>query len=89
MDDLDKVQKGEILVTEITNPDMVVTMQKCDAIVTDEGGATSHAAIVSREMGIPAVVGTKQATKILKENSIITVDGQAGKIYDHRGIRGQ
>ncbi|MBM3234523.1 phosphoenolpyruvate synthase [Candidatus Pacearchaeota archaeon] len=79
--ELEKVKKGDVLVTEMTNPDMVVSMQKCCAIVTDEGGMTSHAAIVSREMGIPAVVGTDKATKILKENQEVTVDGYTGKIY--------
>jgi len=81
MNDLDKVNKGDVLVTEMTNPDMVVTMQKASAIVTDEGGLTAHAAIVSREMGIPAVVGTQTATEKLKEGEIITVDGFTGKIY--------
>lgn len=81
MSDLDKVKKGDILVTGMTNPDMVVTMQKASAIVTDEGGQTAHAAIVSREMGIPAVVGTQKATEILKDGEIITVDGFSGKIY--------
>jgi pyruvate, water dikinase len=81
MADLPKVQEGDILVTEMTNPDMVVTMQKASAIVTDEGGLTSHAAIVSREMGIPAIVGTGEATTRLKEGEIITVDGYTGKVY--------
>jgi len=79
--DLENVKQGDVLVTEMTNPDMVVTMQRSVAIVTDEGGLTAHAAIVSREMGIPAVVGTKEATKKLKEGEIITVDGFTGKIY--------
>jgi pyruvate,water dikinase len=79
--DLHKIEKGDILVTTMTNPDMVVTMQKSAAIVTDEGGLTAHAAIVSREMGIPAVVGTQEATTKLKEGEIITVDGFNGKIY--------
>lgn len=79
--DLDKVNPGDILVTKMTNPDMVVTMQKAAAIVTNEGGLTAHAAIVSREMGIPAVVGTQEATTKLKEGEIITVDGYTGKIY--------
>ncbi len=79
--DLDKVHKGDILVTTMTNPDMVVTMQKSAGIVTDEGGLTAHAAIVSREMGIPSVVGTQNATTKLKENEIITIDGYTGKIY--------
>ncbi len=79
--ELQKIQKGDVLVTTMTNPDMVVTMQKSVAIVTDEGGLTAHAAIVSREMGIPAVVGTQNATTKLKEGEIITVDGFNGKIY--------
>jgi pyruvate,water dikinase len=82
MADLDKVEKGDILVTEMTNPDMVVTMQRSDAIVTDEGGATSHAAIVSREMGIPCVVGTREATSLLKDGQIVTVVGASGKVFD-------
>jgi pyruvate,water dikinase len=80
--DLRKIVKGDILVTKMTNPDMVVTMQKAAAIVTDEGGATAHAAIVSREMGIPAVVGTGTATKVLKDGMYVTVDGFKGKIYE-------
>jgi len=79
--DLNKIKKGDILVTKMTNPDMVVSMQKSSAIITDEGGMTSHAAIVSREMGIPCVVGTKEATEILKEGQLVTVDGFSGKIY--------
>lgn len=81
LEDLGKVVQGDVLVTKMTNPDMVVTMQKSAAIVTDEGGLTAHAAIVSREMGIPAVVGTQEATTKLKEGEIITVDGFNGKIY--------
>ncbi|GIU68265.1 MAG: phosphoenolpyruvate synthase [Candidatus Pacearchaeota archaeon] len=81
LEDLKKINKGDVLVTTMTNPDMVVTMQKCSAIVTDEGGLTAHAAIVSREMGIPAVVGTEEATSKLKENEVVTVDGFTGKIY--------
>ncbi|MEK6830253.1 MAG: phosphoenolpyruvate synthase [Nanoarchaeota archaeon] len=79
--DLSRMKTGEILVTKMTNPDMVVSMQKSAAIVTDDGGLTAHAAIVSREMGIPAVVGTINATTKLKEGEIITVDGTSGKIY--------
>ncbi|NMB66697.1 phosphoenolpyruvate synthase, partial [Candidatus Woesearchaeota archaeon] len=75
-------QKGDILVTIMTNPDMVVTMQKCSGIITDEGGMTAHASIVSREMGIPAVVGTREATSKLKDDNIVTVDGFAGKVYE-------
>src|SRR4030043_742910 len=79
--DLDRMKQGDILVTRMTNPDMVVSMQKAAAIITDEGGLTAHAAIVSREMGIPAVVGTREATTKLKEGEVITVDGSSGKIY--------
>jgi pyruvate,water dikinase len=84
MDDLNKVQQGDILVTKMTNPDMVVTMQRASAIITDEGGATAHAAIVSREMGIPCVVGTKTATTSLQDGEAVTVNGFTGKVY--RGI---
>ncbi len=80
--ELYKVQPGDILVTKMTNPDMVVSMQKASGIVTDEGGATCHAAIVSRELGIPCVVGTKKATEVLKEGQIVTVDGTNGKVYE-------
>ncbi len=86
MDDLDKVKDGDVLVTEMTNPDMVVTMQKASAIVTDEGGITAHAAIVSREMGIPAVVGTGNATQVLEEGKEVTVDGSNGKVYLGKAI---
>jgi len=79
--DLDKIKTGDILVTTMTDPDMVVAMQKCTAIVTDEGGMTAHASIVSREMGIPCIVGTNNASSILIDNEIITVDGFTGKVY--------
>jgi len=79
--DLEKISIGDVLVTKMTNPDMVVSMQKSTAIITDEGGMTAHAAIVSREMGIPAVVGTRDATTKLKDGMIVTVDGSSGKIY--------
>ncbi|MEM2956451.1 MAG: phosphoenolpyruvate synthase [Candidatus Pacearchaeota archaeon] len=80
--DLSKLIPGEILVTKMTNPDMVVAMQKSAAIVTDEGGQTCHAAIVSREVGLPAVVGTRKATKVLQNGQLITVDAYNGKIYE-------
>lgn len=81
MNDLDKVKQGDVLVTTMTNPDMVVTMQRAAAIVTDEGGVTAHAAIVSREMGIPCIVGTETATSTLEDGMEITVDGFSGKVY--------
>lgn len=79
--EIDKVLSGDILVAPSTNPDFVPAMKKAVAIVTDSGGRTSHAAIVSREIGIPAVVGTQTATKILKNGNIITVNGLKGEIY--------
>ncbi len=82
IEDLQKIEKGDILVTMMTNPDMVVAMQKASAIVTDEGGLTSHAAIISREMGIPAVVGTKTATQKLKDGQLVTVDGSTGRVLE-------
>lgn len=81
-DELDKIQKGDILVTVMTTPDMVPAMKRANGIITDEGGVTCHAAIVSRELGIPCVVGTGDATKILKENSVVTLDGNKGLIYE-------
>jgi pyruvate, water dikinase len=89
MEDLPKIKQGDVLVTTMTNPDMVVSMQKSAAIVTNEGGMTAHASIVSREMGIPAVVGTGEATEILKEGMKITVDGSNGKIYEGAVARAQ
>jgi pyruvate,water dikinase len=79
--ELNKIQKGDILVTKMTNPDFVVAMERSAAIVTDEGGITCHAAIVSRELGIPCIVGTRTATQVLKEGMKITVDATNGKVY--------
>lgn len=81
-DELDKILAGDILVTVMTTPDMVPAMKRANGIITDEGGVTCHAAIVSRELGIPCVVGTGDATKILKENSIVTLDGNKGLVYE-------
>ncbi len=72
---------GEILVASQTNPDYVPAMKKAVAIITDKGGRTSHAAIVSRELGIPAVVGTEKATSILKTGMVVTVNGEKGEVY--------
>ncbi|MBX4196041.1 phosphoenolpyruvate synthase [Candidatus Pacearchaeota archaeon] len=83
--ELSKVMKGDVLVTEMTNPDMVIAMERASAIVTNEGGITSHAAIVSREMGIPAVVGTGSATETLHDGQMITVDGNIGKVLEGKG----
>jgi len=80
--DTSTIEEGDILVTRMTNPDMVPAMRRVRAIVTDEGGMTCHAAIVSRELGTPAVVGTKKATKTLQDGQVITVDGEKGIIYE-------
>ncbi len=80
--DTGSVREGDILVTKMTNPDMVPAMRKVAAIITDEGGLTCHAAIVSRELGTPAIVGTKTATKVLTNGQLITVDGEKGLIYE-------
>lgn len=82
IEDIDKVKEGSILVTKMTNPDWVPVMKKSKAIVTDEGGTTCHAAIVSRELGIPCVVGTEDATKKLKDGMLVTVDGYNGYVYE-------
>jgi pyruvate,water dikinase len=81
LQDLVKVEKGDILVTKMTTPDMVVTMSRSVAVVTDEGGVTCHASIVGREMGLPVIVGTQNATKILKDGMIVTVDAFNGLVY--------
>lgn len=80
--EIDKIMTGDVLVTYQTNPDFVPAMKKAVAIVTERGGRTSHAAIVSRELGIPAVVGAANATKILKNGAIISVNGSTGEIYE-------
>jgi len=79
--EIGKVKEGDVLVSTMTSPDFVPAMKKASAIITDEGGMTSHAAIVSRELGVPCVVGTKNATKVLKEGLVVTVDGENGVIY--------
>lgn len=80
--DLSKVKDGNIMVAKMTNPDMVPAMRKAAAIITDEGGMTCHAAIVSRELGTPAAVGTKKATQILKDGQIVTIDGEKGLVFE-------
>lgn len=79
--DINRAQKGQILVTTMTSPDFVPAMKKVNGIITDKGGQTSHAAIVSRELGVPCVVGTKTATKVLKEGDIVTLNGTTGEIW--------
>jgi len=78
---IDKVLEGDVLVAEMTTPDFVPAMKRAAAIVTDRGGRTAHAAIVSRELGIPCVVGCENATATLQDGQVITVDGSNGKVY--------
>ncbi|PKH46779.1 phosphoenolpyruvate synthase [Dehalococcoides mccartyi] len=85
--EIDLVLPGDILVAEMTTPDFVPAMKRAAAIVTNRGGRTSHAAIVSRELGIPCVVGTGEATKVLKNDQMITVDGTHGKVYNGKVTR--
>ncbi len=80
--DVGKVKEGDILVTKMTNPDMVPAMRKVAAIITDEGGMTCHAAIVSRELGTPAIVGTRTATNVLRNDQVVTADGEKGHVYE-------
>ncbi|ADQ67963.1 phosphoenolpyruvate synthase [Halogeometricum borinquense DSM 11551] len=82
LDHLDQVSDGDIIVTEMTMPDMVPAMKRASGIVTDEGGMTSHAAIVSRELGVPAVVGTGSATREIEEGQPITIDGDKGTVSE-------
>jgi len=84
LDQLDKVSEGDIIVTEMTTPDMVPAMKRAAGIATDEGGMTSHAAIVSRELGVPAVVGCTDATTTLTDDQRITIDGDKGTITEGR-----
>jgi pyruvate,water dikinase len=82
--DIDRFIDGSILVAETTDPDWVPVMRRAKALVTDHGGRTSHAAIVSRELGLPAIVGTGNATRVLKDGDVVTVscaEGAVGRVY--------
>ncbi len=85
--DISQVDEGDILVTGMTNPDMVPAMRKAAAVVTDEGGRTCHAAIVSRELGIPCIVGSKDATKVLQDGMFVTVDATRGVVFEGDVLR--
>ncbi len=90
--EIDKIVSGDILVAEQTNPDFVPAMRKAVAIVTERGGRTSHAAIVSRELGIPAVVGAKDVRKKIRDELVITVNGSTGEIFKgavHSNLKSQ
>lgn len=80
--EIKRMESGDVLVTEMTTPDFVPAMKKAAAIVTDTGGMTSHAAIVSRELGVPCIVGSQDATKVLKEGDTVSVDGTHGIVYE-------
>jgi len=82
LDQLAKVTDGDIIVAEMTTPDMVPAMKRAGALVTDEGGMTSHAAIVSRELGVPAVIGCETAMSMLTDDQRVTVDGDRGVVTD-------
>jgi len=86
-EEMDKLKTGEVLVTSMTTPDMVPAMSQAAAIVTDEGGMTCHAAIVSRELGVPCVVGTREATKLIADGEEVTVDGKTGSVYKGVALR--
>ncbi|MCX6769676.1 MAG: phosphoenolpyruvate synthase, partial [Candidatus Micrarchaeota archaeon] len=80
--EMGKILKGDVLVTDMTTPDFVPAMKRASAIITNSGGMTCHAAIVSREMGIPCIVGTKNATTVLHDGQFVTVDAMRGMVYD-------
>jgi pyruvate,water dikinase len=75
-----KMKRGDVLVTGSTGPEMILACKKAGAIVTEEGGICSHAAIVSRELGIPCIIGTKIATQVLKDGDLVEVDANKGII---------
>ena len=80
----DRLQEGEILVAQMTNPDWLPTIRRAAALVTDTGGMTCHAAIVARELGVPCVVGTRTATRDLHDGTTVTVDGTRGEVVSGR-----
>ena len=87
--DADKLAPGDVLVTHMTSPDWVPLMRRAAAIVTDSGGMTCHAAIVSRELGIPCVVGTGDATKTLRDGELVTVDATHGVVREGTALVGE
>ena len=83
--EMERVQPGDVLVTDMTDPNWEPVMKRASAIVTNRGGRTCHAAIIARELGIPAVVGAGNATEALKDGTLVTVscaEGDTGRIYD-------
>ena len=85
LSDADEFEDGDVLVTEMTDPDWVPLMSRASAVITDRGGRTAHAAIISRELGVTAVVGAGDATRLLENGQFVTVscaDGDSGKVFD-------
>jgi pyruvate, water dikinase len=79
-----RLERGEVLVAPMTSPDWVPTIRRAAAVVTDGGGMTCHAAIVTRELGVPCVVGARNATSVLRDGELVTVDGAQGAVYEGR-----
>jgi pyruvate,water dikinase len=75
-----QLQAGEVLVAPMTSPDWVPTLRRAAGIITDSGGMTCHAAIVSRELRIPCIVGTREATRVLRDGELVTIDGRRGQV---------
>ena len=88
LEDSDRLAHGDVLVTHMTAPDWVPLMRRASAIVTDSGGMTCHAAIVARELGIPAVVGTGEATRRLRDGELVTVDATHGVVIEGAAAQG-
>ena len=83
-----RLQDGEVLVAQMTNPDWLPTMRRASALITDSGGMTCHAAIVARELGVPCIVGARTATRDLKDGTVVTVDGTHGRVLAGRAVGG-
>lgn len=79
-EDISKIEAGDIMVAPETSPDFLVGMKRAAAVITEVGGITSHAAIVSRELGVPCIIGVKQATRVLKDGDLVEVDAEKGVI---------
>ena len=80
IDEIDKIEQGDILVTTMTSPDFVIGMKKAGAIITDVGGILSHAAIVSRELKKPCIVGTGVATKVIHDGDVVEIHSGRGTV---------
>lgn len=80
IEEMQAMQPGEILVTQTTDPEMLPALQKASAAITDIGGMLSHTAITSRELNIPCIVGTKNATSVLKNGDLVEIDAEHGVV---------